>query len=104
MWANHDATTYWDVKNPRVDSIYGMVRWTGSSSISWSTGLYDPGSYLKIDGEPVFCIYELNTLIQGLGEPSRQGRPRSFQKKTVEAGFPGLSPAGHTVGRVAFEH
>jgi hypothetical protein len=84
MWANHDATTYWDVKNPRVDSIYWMVRWTGSSSISWSTGLYrnTSGSCLPENRrEPVFCIYELNTLIQGLGEPSRQRTPSIISER-----------------------
>ena len=71
MWANHDATTYWDVDNPKIDS----VMWDGEVDREQFNIVVDrvinkyfkDTSYLKIDGEPVFSIYELNTLINGLG-------------------------------------
>jgi len=48
-------------------------------------------SYYKIDGKPVFSIYELSTLIKGLGGiENTKDALNSFRKKTVEAGFPGL--------------
>ena len=48
-------------------------------------------SYLKIEGEPVFCIYELNTLINGLGGAEKTKEALDyFTQKTREAGFPGL--------------
>lgn len=99
MWANHDATTYWDVDNSRIDSVI----WNGEVDREQfdivtdrviNRYFKDP-SYLKIDGEPVFCIYELNTLINGLGgaEPAKEALD-NFRQKTVAAGFPGLHLQG----------
>jgi hypothetical protein len=96
MWANHDATTYWDVKNPRVDSVY----WDGEVDREQFNTIVDrvitqyfkEPSYLKIEGEPVFCIYELNTLINGLGgsgrKPSKQGSPDYIYKASYGKHFP----------------
>lgn len=95
MWANHDATTYWDVKNPRVDSVY----WEGGVNRQQFNIVADriiskyfkQPSYLKIDGEAIFCIYELNTLINGLGGTKKTKEALDyFTQKTKEAGFPGL--------------
>lgn len=95
MWANHDATTYWDVKNPRVDSVY----WEGEVDREQFdiiveriiSQYFKQPSYLKIEGEPVFCIYELNTLINGLGGAEKTKEALDyFTQKTREAGFPGL--------------
>ena len=63
MWANHDATSYWDVKNPKVDSVYwkgGVDRATFNVIVNRVIEKYfkDP-SYYKIDGAPVFSIYEI---------------------------------------------
>jgi hypothetical protein len=99
MWANHDATTYWDVKNPRVDSVY----WDGEVDREQFdivvdrviSNYFKESSYLKINGEPVFCIYELNTLINGLGGPEKTKEALDyFRQKTVAAGFPGLHLQG----------
>ena len=99
MWANHDATTYWDVKNPRVDSVY----WEGEVDREQFdivvnrviSHYFKEPSYLKIDGEPVFCIYELNTLMNGLGGPENTKEALDyFREKTIEAGFPGLHLQG----------
>jgi len=99
MWANHDATTYWDVDNPRIDSVIwkgGVDREQFDIITNRVIARYfsDP-SYFKIDGEPVFCIYELNTLINGLGGPGPAKEAlEDFKRKTVEAGFPGLHLQG----------
>ena len=99
MWANHDATTYWDVKNPRVDSVY----WEGEVDREQFdiivkrviSHYFKEPSYLKIEGEPVFCIYELNTLMNGLGGPEKTREALDyFREKTIEAGFPGLHLQG----------
>ena len=99
MWANHDATTYWDVKNPRVDSVY----WEGEVDREQFdliverviSHYFKEPSYLKIEGEPVFCIYELNTLINGLGGPENTKEALDhFREKTIKAGFPGLHLQG----------
>jgi hypothetical protein len=48
-------------------------------------------SYYKIDGKPVFSIYDLSNLIKGLGgmEATRDALA-SFRERTRAAGFPGL--------------
>ena len=95
MWANHDATTYWDVDNPKIDS----VMWDGEVDREQFNIVVDrvinkyfkDPSYLKIDGEPVFSIYELNTLINGLGGAEQtKDAMEYFTQKTKDAGFPGL--------------
>ena len=95
MWANHDATTYWDVDNPRIDSIIwdGEVDRTQFDIVvdRIINNYFKNPSYLKIKGEPVFCIYELNTLINGLGGAEQTKEALDyFAKKTKDAGFPGL--------------
>ncbi|WP_423128725.1 glycosyltransferase WbsX family protein [Gaoshiqia sp. Z1-71] len=99
MWANHDATTYWDVDNPGIDSVI----WAGEVDREQFNVVVDRviekyfknPLYYKIDGEPVFCIYELNTLIDGLGGAGQTKEALDhFRKKTIEAGFPGLHLQG----------
>ncbi len=99
MWANHDATSYWDTRNPRKDSVI----WKGGVSraeFDKVTGriiarYFKNPSYYKIDGKPVFCIYELQTLIDGLGgaEQTRLALD-DFRAKVKAAGFPGLHLQG----------
>ncbi|MES1159168.1 MAG: glycoside hydrolase family 99-like domain-containing protein, partial [Bacteroidota bacterium] len=48
-------------------------------------------NYYKINGEPVFSIYELSTFIKGIGGSEKAKAALDyFRKKTKEAGFPGL--------------
>lgn len=99
MWANHDATTYWDVDNPKIDS----VMWDGEVDREQFDVVVDRvinqyfknPSYLKINDEPVFCIYELNTLINGLGGAEQTKEALDyFVQKTKDAGFSGLHLQG----------
>lgn len=99
MWANHDATTYWDAKNPKKDSVYfkgGADRANFNIVVDRVISKYfSQPSYYKINGEPVFCIYELQTLIDGLGGPEEARKALDyFREKTIAAGFPGLHLQG----------
>lgn len=95
MWANHDATTYWDVRNPKIDSVY----WYGSVNMATFNVIvnrvinqyFKQPAYYKIDGKPVFSLYDLSNFVKGMGsaETARQALDY-FRQKTVEAGFPGL--------------
>lgn len=95
MWANHDATSYWDPKNPDKNQVY----WKGSVNKATFDTIVDriinkyfrQPFYYKIDGKPVFCIYELDNFIKGFGsaEAAKEALDE-FRRKTVEAGFPGL--------------
>ncbi len=95
MWANHDATSYWDPKDPDKSQVY----WTGrvDSAVFHTivarviTKYFKQPSYYKIDGKPVFSIYELNNFIKGLGGAKAAKEALDyFRKKVVDAGFPGL--------------
>ncbi len=95
MWANHDATSYWDPKNPDKNLIY----WTGKvdSSVFHTivarviNKYFKNPSYYKIDGKPVFSIYELTNFIKGLGGPEEAMNALNyFRRETIRAGFPGL--------------
>lgn len=99
MWANHDATTYWERKNPKKDSVI----WKGSVDRKQFNIVVDrviqkyfkDPAYYKIDGAPVFCIYELHTLIAGLGGATQTKEALDyFREKTIAAGFPGLHLQG----------
>ena len=95
MWANHDHSSYLDPSNPDKSKIY----WYGGVSREIFEGMVDhiikdyfkQPNYYKINGEPVFSIYELSTFIKGIGgsEKARDALDY-FRKKTIEAGFPGL--------------
>lgn len=94
MWANHnfldifprksDNPTLWyagTVTRPTFDRVTGeAVR-----------DFFSQPNYWKIDGKPYFSIYELHTMIKGLGglEPTRDAL-QSFHARTKAAGFPGL--------------
>lgn len=95
MWANHAATTLWD---KRLSHKYDTI-WTSYVDRATFDTITDRiinkymkhPSYLKIDGKPVFAIYELGTLIKGLGgiQQTRVALD-SFREKVKKAGFPGL--------------
>lgn len=95
MWANHTANSYWDRKMQDKTKVL----WPGECDRKNFDIVVDRiisqyfkhPSYYKIDGKPVFSIYELSTLIKGLGGiQNTKEALDSFRKKTVEAGFPGL--------------
>lgn len=95
MWANHNASTLWDLEHSHD---LKMV-WPGAVDRTTFTTLTDRvieryfkhPSYYKIDGRPVFSIYELSVLLNGLGGV-RETRAAldDFRKRTRAAGFPDL--------------
>jgi hypothetical protein len=99
MWANHDATTLWDLEQ----SHDYKVIWPGAADRAAFDAVTDRviaryfrhPSYYRIDGKPVFSIYEIGTLLKGLGglEPARAALD-AFRAKVKAAGFPGLHLQG----------
>jgi len=99
MWANHAATTLWDKRRShKMDTIWpGTVNRANFDKVAdriISKYMKHP-SYYKINGEPVLSIYEVGTLISGLGgiQPTKDAL-ESFRKKVKAAGFPGLHIQG----------
>ena len=95
MWANHDAPTVWDIERSHK---YEVI-WPGTVDRATFTIATDRlieryfghPSYYKIDGKPVLSIYELSTLMDGLGgsAPTREALD-DLRKRVEAAGFPGL--------------
>ena len=95
MWANHDATTLWDLEQ----SHERRVIWPGSvDRATFENAMrrlierfFPHPSYYRIDGKPVLSIYEIGTLIKGLGslEATRDAL-NALRAWVREAGFPGL--------------
>ncbi|MBQ2045268.1 MAG: glycoside hydrolase family 99-like domain-containing protein, partial [Bacteroidaceae bacterium] len=73
MWANHDVVNTWDTRISNLDP--GNVIWQGSVDRDEFERLcrrniekfFKQPEYYKIDGKPVFMIYEVTTFIRGLG-------------------------------------
>ncbi len=96
MWANHNANYVWD---KRLSSSVECDVWLGSVDRVEFERITDrlieryftQPNYYCIEGRPVFMIYDVDNLIEGLGgiEETRAALEH-FREKTVAAGFAGL--------------
>jgi len=97
MWANHDVKqNYWNVhKYKDVDTLL----WDGAVDLENFKIIVDrviqnyftQPNYFKIEGMPVFSIFSLANLLEGLGGLQKTSEALDyFREKTIEAGFPGL--------------
>ena len=95
MWANHDAGYLWDKRQPDIDEII----WYGSQPRAEFDRVcervirryFSQPNYYKIDGCPVFSIYEMSNLVRGLGGIDQTVQALAhFRELTKQAGFPGL--------------
>ena len=99
MWANHDAGYLWDKRQPDLNEII----WFGSQPRSEFERIchrvidmyFKKPNYYKIDGCPVFMIYELSNLVRGFGSIDATREALDYFRSLVkEAGFPGLHLQG----------
>jgi hypothetical protein len=72
MWANHNVNYTWDIRNSHIqDSIIWDAAVDRSEFEKIANRLIEKyflhPSYYKIDGKPVFMIYDLANLMKGLG-------------------------------------
>ena len=97
MWANHDVKqNYWNVhKFKDTDTLL----WDGAVDLeNFKTivdrvihNYFNRPNYFKIEGLPVFSIFSLDNLMEGLGGVEQSKKALNyFREKTIEAGFPGL--------------
>lgn len=97
MWANHDVVNLWDKRLAHIDD--GNVIWQAAIDVGDFQQLaerlirnyfFHP-SYYTIDGKPVFMIYDLQTLLDGLGgaEATRQALDW-FRQRASQLGLAGL--------------
>lgn len=97
MWANHDVVNVWDTR--LADVKEENVIWTGKVDRQEFEKIckrniekyFKHPQYYKIDGKPVFMIYDIPQLIAGLGGIEEAADALDwFKKETKKAGFPGL--------------
>ncbi len=95
MWANHTATSIWDKRTAEMN----MPIWNGAvdrktfeTVVHRTIEMYfSHPSYYKIDGKPVYMIYDMQNLISGLGGLKQAADALEyFRRETQKAGFPGL--------------
>ena len=97
MWANHDVVNVWDT---RISTLKEHnVIWTGRIDRDEFEKIcrrnielfFKQPNYYKIDGKPVFMIYEVSTFIEGLGGVDQAvDALKWFRKEVKKAGFPDL--------------
>ncbi len=97
MWANHDANHYWSID--LSDDHGGTVIWNGAVARPAFervvervvTKYFSQPNYYQIDGCPVFMVYDVKNLIDGLGGIEKAKEAITyFRKRTKEAGFADL--------------
>ncbi|MGI5922505.1 MAG: glycoside hydrolase family 99-like domain-containing protein [Lentisphaeria bacterium] len=97
MWANHDANHVWNIDHS--DNNHQTVIWGGAVDRHEFEIIvrrvieryFSHPSYYCLDGKPVFMVYELQNLINGLGGIDACCRALDyFRAETIKAGFPGL--------------
>ena len=95
MWANHTATSLWDKQTAHMHTPIwdGAVNRATFDFIVKRTieKYFSQPSYYKIDGKPVYMLFDLRNLVCGLGGvKATLDALQYFRDETVKAGFPGL--------------
>ncbi len=95
MWANHTATTLWHRATARdFTPIWdGAVDRKTFDFIVERTikNYFSHPSYYKMEGRPVYMLYDVENLVRGLGGVEKTLEALAyFREETVKAGFPGL--------------
>lgn len=97
MWANHEVVNTWDTRLNKYNE--DNVIWTGKVDRDEFEKIckrniekyFKLPQYYKIDGKPVFMIYDMPQLIDGLGGVEQAiAALKWFKDETKKAGFPGL--------------
>ena len=97
MWANHDVVNTWDTRISRLPEH--NVIWRGAVTRDEFEKVcrrnielfFSQPEYYKIDGKPVFMIYDVKNFIEGLGGIHQAADAvKWLQREVRKAGFPGL--------------
>ena len=97
MWANHDVVNPWDTRISRLPEQ--NVIWRGAVDRQEFEKVcrrnielfFSQPEYYKIDGKPVFMIYDVKNFIDGLGGIREAADAvKWFRREVKKAGFPGL--------------
>jgi len=95
MWANHTANSYWDREESDKSKVYFRGETSPEVFEEFCSHLiedyFSKPNYYRIDGKPVFAIYELSTFINGMGGLEQARAELDWlDKKCEEAGLGGI--------------
>jgi hypothetical protein len=96
MWANHHVRNVWDIRiSHDLDNIIWDARVDRAEFERICRRLIEKyfhhPSYYAIEGKPVFSIYDLNNLINGLGSIEQTIKALQwFEDQAIRSGLPGL--------------
>lgn len=117
MWANHDVKrNYWNVYKYKEDT---SPLWDGAVDLaSFKTMVhrvidqyFGKANYFKIDDRPVFSIFSIENLLEGLGGLEKAKEALDYlREQTKKAGFPDVHiqlignarPGKDLVGQITF--
>lgn len=97
MWANHDVLNLWDTRLAGIQEP--NIIWQGQVDRDEFERIcrrnidmyFHQPEYYRIDGKPVFMIYDVKNLIDGLGGvDATRDALRWFRQEVRKAGFPDL--------------
>ncbi len=95
MWANHDANQVWS--KVLSDTEANTVVWKGAVTFDVFKHIvarmiekyFCKPNYYKIDGCPVFMLYQMDTLIEGFGGIEETKKALAYLREEVKkAGYP----------------
>ncbi len=98
MWANHDAVHLWNKELADTD-VFNVPIWRGGvERVEFERicervmdKYFGLENYYRIDGKPVFMIYEIKTFVDGLGSVAAAKDALSwFKRRAEERGFGGV--------------
>ncbi len=98
MWANHNANHHWNRRLSSTECSSTIIWQGGINRLDFekmATRLVDKyfgiENYYKIDGKPVFMIYEVPTFISGMGSIENAAKALTwFREMVVSKGHPGV--------------
>lgn len=99
MWANHDASLLWDRRISELRWKSEATVWYGSQDFAefkiiverLISKYFVQDNYYKIDGCPVFMLYDLQNFIKGFGSVAEARKALDyFRAEVAKAGFKGL--------------
>jgi hypothetical protein len=100
MWANHDVNLTWDIRNSQIDHTKDKAKiWIGSVNRAGFETVCDrvidkyfsQPTYYRVDGRPVFAIYDLASLLSGLGGLNGARDALDwFRARAVQKGYKGV--------------
>ncbi|HHY83497.1 MAG TPA: hypothetical protein GX505_12605 [Clostridiales bacterium] len=109
MWANHNVNNLWDIRLSHEDNLIWDAAVDRQEFERVANRIiekyFSHPSYYKIEGKPVFMIYDTENLMKGLGgaEATRNALDW-FRNQAVKAGFPGLHLQMTTWGERNFNY